>query len=111
MSIDKKNSKKPAKEIKIKNKVEEPPFYKVVMHNDNVTPFDFVISVLVSVFSMKPEQATVLAMAAHTTGKCEVGIFPFVIAETKVAMANDTASKNSFPFKLTMESVTQPSEV
>lgn len=106
MAIDKRVSKKPTKVIKTKNKIEEPPFYKVVMHNDNVTPFDFVISILVSVFSIKKEQATVLAMSAHTDGKCDVGVFPFSIAETKVFMANDFASKNNFPFKLTMEPIT-----
>ncbi len=67
-----------------KPKTERPPLYKVLLLNDNVTPFNVVVEVLRRVFNMGPEKAFQVMMTAHEKGSCLCGVFTFEVAETKV---------------------------
>ena len=87
----------------IDDEVTEPPMFKVLLHNDDYTTKDFVVMILVSVFSKSIEEATNLMWAVHKNGVGVCGVFPFEVAETKVGIVTATARENGFPLKSTME--------
>jgi ATP-dependent Clp protease adaptor protein ClpS len=45
---------------------------KLVLHNDEVNTFDYVIDCLIKVCGHQPEQAEQCAMIVHYNGKCAV---------------------------------------
>jgi ATP-dependent Clp protease adaptor protein ClpS len=47
--------------------------------------------------------ATQVMLHVHTRGKGVCGVFPFEIAETKVAMVNEYSRKHQHPLLCTME--------
>lgn len=87
-----------------KEKLSEPPMYKVVMHNDDYTPFEFVISVLVDIFRMSEEKATNIAVQIHHQGKGICGVFAKDIAEFKQQKVMDRARAEEHPLQCTIES-------
>ena len=83
--------------------LKEPPFYKVVLLNDDYTPMEFVIVVLMKFFRMDEEKAWQFMYAVHTTGSAVVGIFPRDIAETKSEQVNIYAQEHNHPLRSTVE--------
>lgn len=63
--------------------VKLPPDYAVVFHNDDFTPMDFVIYLLIGIFHHEQERAESLTMEVHHKGKAIVGTYRRDIAETK----------------------------
>jgi ATP-dependent Clp protease adaptor protein ClpS len=84
-------------------KLKPPQQYKVILVNDDYTPMEFVIQVLMTIFSMDHAKATRVMMAVHTKGKGICGIFSYEIAETKVDQVNEYARINQHPLLCTME--------
>lgn len=84
-------------------KTEKPPLYKVILLNDDYTPMEFVIIVLMKFFRMDQEKATQFMLAVHTTGSAVVGIFPRDIAETKSEQVNAFAQEHDHPLRSTVE--------
>ena len=80
-----------------------PPMYKVLLHNDDFTPMDFVVSILMAVFHMQSTQANEVMLDVHHKGIGLCGIYPFDIAETKVSQVQQEAKANEFPLKCTYE--------
>ena len=87
------------------HEIKEPSMYKVLIINDDFTPMDFVIDVLVRFFHMNEERATQVMMHVHTRGKGLCGIFTHEIAETKMLMVNQYAKDNNHPLLCVMEAV------
>lgn len=87
----------------VRRKAEPPPMYKVLLNNDDYTPMDFVIEVLMRFFNMDGEKANQLMLTVHYRGKAVCGIFTAEIAETKVMQVNQYARKNQHPLMCTME--------
>jgi ATP-dependent Clp protease adaptor protein ClpS len=85
--------------------IKEPSMYKVLIINDDFTPMDFVIDVLVRFFHMNEERATQVMMHVHTRGKGLCGIFTHEIAETKMLMVNQYAKDSNHPLLCVMEAV------
>lgn len=83
--------------------VAEPPKYKVVIHNDDDTPMDFVVHVLQRVFHHTPESAATLTMEIHKAGKGVAGVYTREIAEIKAALTVMLASKQQYPLLPTIE--------
>ena len=81
----------------------EPPMYVVIMHNDDYTPMDFVVSILIDIFRRKPEEANKIMLEVHNKGFGRCGTYPRDIAETKAGLANSTAKTNGHPLKCTVE--------
>ena len=77
--------------------------YKVILHNDDYTPRAFVVEILLAVFNKLLEDATRLMWHVHKNGIGVCGIYPFEVAETKIAQATELARENGFPLKFTME--------
>lgn len=85
------------------SKLKMPPLYKVVLLNDDFTPMDFVIEVLMDFFSMTEEQATQVMLHVHTQGVGICGVFSKDVAETKVEIVNNYARENQHPLMCAME--------
>ena len=86
-----------------KEQTAEPPMYKVLLHNDDFTTKAFVVNVLVSVFNKSQNDANQLMWRIHRTGIGVCGIYPFEIAETKVALVSHLAREHEFPLRATLE--------
>lgn len=87
----------------IDEEITEPPLYKVLLHNDDFTTKEFVVTVLVSVFNKSLDEATKLMWSVHRNGLGVAGVYPFEVAETKIGIVRATAEENGFPLKMTME--------
>ena len=88
---------------KSKIKVKKPKQYKVIMHNDDYTTMEFVLSVLVNIFKKEIKEANKIMMDVHEKGIGIAGIYTYDIAMTKVTKAMNLAKEEGFPFKLTIE--------
>ncbi|HHC72244.1 MAG TPA: ATP-dependent Clp protease adapter ClpS [Thiotrichales bacterium] len=84
-------------------KLKPPPLYKVVLHNDDYTPMDFVVEVLERFFAMNREKATQIMLHVHTRGKGVCGVYPRDIAETKVMQVNEYSRRHEHPLLCAME--------
>jgi ATP-dependent Clp protease adaptor protein ClpS len=86
-----------------KPELQRPPLYSVLLLNDDYTPMDFVVEVLMRHFSMNLEKATQVMLHVHTRGRGVCGVFTREIAESKVAQVNEYARLNQHPLLCTME--------
>jgi ATP-dependent Clp protease adaptor protein ClpS len=86
-----------------KPKLERPKLYKVLLHNDDYTPMEFVVLVLVNIFHKSESDATSIMLHAHTRGYAVAGVYTFEVAETKVAETLKLAEQAQFPLLSTME--------
>ncbi|WP_407276633.1 ATP-dependent Clp protease adapter ClpS [Halothiobacillus sp. DCM-1] len=81
----------------------EPPMYLVLLLNDDFTPMDFVVRILVELFQLSTEQAERVMLEVHHRGRGVCGIFTREIAETRVAQVNQIARQNEYPLLCVME--------
>lgn len=86
-----------------RDELKEPTLYRVILHNDHYTTMDFVVSVLETVFAKSPAEAFRIMMKVHTEGRGLCGLYPYEIAETKVATVHDLAKQQGFPLRASME--------
>jgi len=86
-----------------KPKLKPPRQYKVIVNNDDYTPMEFVVQVLMTFFAMDNAKATRVMMAVHTKGKGICGTYSHEIAETKVDQVNEFSRMNQHPLMCTME--------
>lgn len=86
-----------------RKKVQRPPMYRVLLHNDDYTPREFVVLILQHVFQMSESDATSAMLYVHNHGVGVIGVYPFSVAETKVAEVMAAAEKAEFPLMCTME--------
>lgn len=81
-------------------KIKLPRQYQVLIYNDDFTPMDFVVEVLVRIFEKDEETAVALMLSIHK-GSCAVaGIYPRDIARTKAAQAVKWAREDGYPLKV-----------
>ena len=88
---------------RVKPKLKKPPLYKVLLLNDDYTPMEFVVLLLMRFFNLSQEQAEQIMIHIHTRGLGVCGVFPREIAETKVRLTLDFAQQNQHPLQCTME--------
>ncbi|MCA0401212.1 MAG: ATP-dependent Clp protease adapter ClpS [Proteobacteria bacterium] len=80
-----------------------PDLYRVLLLNDDYTPMEFVVHVLMRFFNKNEEEATHVMLHVHHHGVGECGIYTFEIAETKVTQVMDLARENQHPLQCVME--------
>lgn len=90
-------------EVENKFDIAEPRMYRVIMHNDNYTTMDFVVEILMEIFSKSAAEATKIMMDIHRKGKGICGVYIYDIAVTKIAEVHRMAKKNDFPLKCSYE--------
>lgn len=85
------------------HEVRRPPFFKVILHNDDYTTMDFVIYVLRSVFRLAEGDALRIMLQVHHNGIGVAGVYPYEIAETRAHKAMSLARANEYPLLCTVE--------
>lgn len=81
----------------------KPPLYKVLLLNDDYTPMEFVVGVLLRFFHMPVEKATQIMLKVHTEGKAVCGVYSRDIAETKAQQVNEFSRENQQPLLCDVE--------
>lgn len=100
----------PPSDIEVIEKIDEtiklqiPKLYKVILHNDDSTTFDFVILVLVQIFHKSVEDAIEITKNIHVNQQGIAGA-PYTreIAEEKVSETTSFSRANGFPLTATFE--------
>ncbi|HIL26586.1 MAG TPA: ATP-dependent Clp protease adaptor ClpS [Nitrospinaceae bacterium] len=98
-AVDRKKSKK-----KIR-KLSPPRDYKVILHNDDFTPMEFVTWILETVFHKNTPEAESIMLDVHKKGKGVAGVYTHEIAEQKVWDTLESAKENQFPLQCSAEPV------
>ncbi len=79
------------------------PRWRVLIHNDDVTPFDYVIRILLHFFLVSEEIAEHIAQVAHNEGQAVVVVRPRTEAERLVKVARARARLDGYPLTFSME--------
>ncbi len=90
-------------DLQERQKVEPPKKYKVVLHNDDFTPMEFVIVILMDAFNFSFQKANGIMMQVHEQGKGIAGVYSKEIAVMKVKKCNKIAKTEGHPLLVTME--------
>lgn len=88
---------------KAATKPQRPPRFKVVLLNDDFTPFEFVIEVMQDIFQKTQDQAEALAALIHQDGKGACGVFIKDIAELKRDKVMRAAHAEQHPLQCVLE--------
>jgi ATP-dependent Clp protease adaptor protein ClpS len=88
---------------KVKTKTQRPHLYKVILINDDYTPREFVVMVLMAVFRMNEAQAHRVMITAHMRGVCVVAVFAKDVAESKATEATELGRSAGHPLSFTTE--------
>jgi len=79
------------------------PLYRVIVHNDDVTPMEFVIDVIAAIFLVPEINAATIAYSAHLTGQARVQTLPRPEALRCIHRAHFAARLRGFPLEFSME--------
>ncbi len=80
-----------------------PGLYKVVLQNDDHTPMDFVIALLMHVFKHNEASAREVTMQVHEEGAGVAGIYTYEVAEQKGVESTMLARQNGWPLAVKVE--------
>ena len=86
-----------------KIKVKKPDMYRIVLLNDDYTPRDFVVWIIIRVFYKNQEESTRIMLEAHTAGKSTIGVYTYDVATTKVMQVDKLAKQHEHPLKCILE--------
>lgn len=87
----------------LKERPQEPRKYNVIVLNDDFTTFEFVISVMMTVFMKTYDEAVNIAEETHVNQKATVGTYPLDIARSKVSKATAMARAEGFPLRFDIQ--------
>lgn len=88
---------------KIEQIVKEPSKFNVIFHNDDRTPMEFVVELLMSIFKHTQHTAEELTLKIHNEGSATVGVYSYEIAESKGVEATTLSRASGFPLVITVE--------
>ena len=83
--------------------IPNPGKYKVIIANDESTPMDFVIALLMSIFKHNQETATDITMKIHNEGSGIAGVYSYEVAEQKGIECTLLARQHGWPLQITVE--------
>lgn len=90
---------------KTRSHIREPKRYQVIMHNDDYTPMEFVVDILMGIFHKGEGEANLLMLKVHQEGEAAVGSYSYDIAQSKVRLATEMAEDEGYPFRLSIREV------
>ena len=90
---------------RIKAKPRPPRQFRVVYHNDDYTPIEFVSWTLQAFLNKTEEEANSLTLEIHKSGRAIAGIYDMQIAETKIHEVMECAKENQYPLSVTGEPI------
>ncbi|MCQ3936241.1 MAG: ATP-dependent Clp protease adaptor ClpS [Chloroflexi bacterium] len=79
------------------------PLYTVVVHNDDVTPMNFVVEVLKQIFFLGNDRAAEIMLTAHIKGSAYVQTLPKSEAQRRADRAHEAARMEGYPLRFTVE--------
>ncbi len=88
---------------KVRPKTKKPSMWRVILMNDDYTPMEFVVSILMGIFKKTSDEANAIMLNVHQTGIGTCGVYTFEVAETKVAQVMDAAKRAQHPLQCTLE--------
>lgn len=103
------NGKRPSRKqqtglaLKERTRTKKPPMYKVMLHNDDYTTKEFVVSVLQSIFHKSEGEALRIMNHVHNNGVGIAGIYTLEVAETKVQKTVSLAQTYEYPLQCSLE--------
>lgn len=77
--------------------------WRIIIHNDEVTPMEFVVAILQRIFELLPLQAEHVMFVAHYTGMAYVCTLPLGEAKKRVGRAHFAAQLEGYPLLFTIE--------
>lgn len=80
-----------------------PQNWLIILHNDDVTPMNYVVALLRQVFRYDTDKAVVLMQTTHEKGQAIVGSYPYEVAEQKLSEAHQFNEMHQQTLKITME--------
>ncbi len=80
-----------------------PGKYKVIFVNDDYTPMEFVVSLLMAIFKHTQDAATKITLQIHHEGSGVAGIYTFEIAEQKALDCTLIARNAGHPLVIKVE--------
>lgn len=92
-----------ALEEKVKIKIAPIKMYDIIFFNDDYTPMDFVVRLLMTIFNHSIESATEIMLKVHESGSAVVGTYIYEIADEKRSICLDYAKQYKFPLRVEME--------
>jgi ATP-dependent Clp protease adaptor protein ClpS len=93
----------PEIEIIEETKTELEPLYRVIIYNDDVTPMDFVVNVLTSIFMLSQHGSMDVMLTAHYNGAAHVQTLPKTEAEKRINKAHFAAGLEGYPLHFSIE--------
>jgi ATP-dependent Clp protease adaptor protein ClpS len=81
----------------------EGPLYQVIIHNDDVTPMDFVLHILLTIFELAGPHAIQVMYTAHYHGSAYVQTLPRPEAQKRVGLAHMSARLNNYPLQFSLK--------
>ena len=84
-------------------KTKRPPWFKVVLLNDDYTPMDFVVFLIKDIFHRNHEDAVGIMLEIHQRGAGVCGVFTRDIAETKAELVITLSRRNEYPLQCRVE--------
>jgi ATP-dependent Clp protease adaptor protein ClpS len=92
------------KKESVKSRIKEPSKFNVVILNDDYTPMDFVVAILITVFKHQEAQAIKLMKKIHNEGSAVAGVYSHEIAEQKYIEATAITKEHNYPLQIKVES-------
>jgi len=89
--------------IKPNYALQEPPLYRVIYINDEVTTMEFVVESLCSYFSYNPDTASQITTDIHDQGSAIVAVLPYEVAEQKGIEVTLDARSREYPLQIKVE--------
>ena len=83
--------------------LQEPPLFRVIYMNDEVTSMEFVVDSLCEFFSYNPDTASQITTDIHANGSAIVAVLPYEIAEQKGIEVTLSARAQSYPLQIKLE--------
>jgi ATP-dependent Clp protease adaptor protein ClpS len=77
--------------------------YKVIVQNDDHTPMDFVIALMMHIFKHNEERARELTIQIHEEGSAVAGVYTYEVAEQKGVEGTMLARQNGWPLAIRVE--------
>ena len=89
---------------KVKVQLKPPSMWKVLFMNDDVTPMEFVIELLVNIFGHSESSAKDVTLEIHNTGSGVAGVYNYEIAEQRALESTQLSRNNGYPLRIQLES-------
>lgn len=83
--------------------LQEPPMYRIIYMNDDVTSMEFVITTLIEYFNYNNDTASTITRNIHEQGSAIVAVLPYEIAEQRGIEVTLEARAQGYPLQIRVE--------